>query len=423
MSQKDGKKSMVKGAVTIALGATLFGGISGVTFNTVTGGSSTKSSIRTSFEENLIKNGFRIPTNEDDLADNDSAGSAIDPSFSLPTTTFDGSDLAKSQSLDVSDIAEGVMPAIVSVNVKATQEVPDYFGFSQQYEVEGCGSGIIIGETENEIFIITNNHVVEGATELSVGFIDESSCSATVKNVDEDNDLAVVIVNKKDVSSDTLNQIAVAKLGDSDTIKVGEQVVAIGNALGYGQSVTTGIVSAKNCMNSTNATALIQTDAAITPGNSGGALLNMKGEVIGINSSKYASTDVEGMGFAIPISSVESIISDLMTQDPKEKLADDERGYLGISCGTISEEYSAVYGMPVGVLITDFQDESAAKKAGLKKNDVITKIDGKAVKSAESLIDKLEYYPAGTKVTITYQTLEGDAYVERETEVILGSKQ
>ena len=181
MSQKDGKKSMVKGAVTIALGATLFGGISGVTFNTVTGGSSTKSSIRTSFEENLIKNGFRIPTNE---ADNDSAGSAIDPSFSLPTTTFDGSDLAKSQSLDVSDIAEGVMPAIVSVNVKATQEVPDYFGFSQQYEVEGCGSGIIIGETENEIFIITNNHVVEGATELSVGFIDESSCSATVKNVD-----------------------------------------------------------------------------------------------------------------------------------------------------------------------------------------------------------------------------------------------
>ena len=176
-------------------------------------------------------------------------------------------------------------------------------------------------------------------------------------------------------------------------------------------------------MNSTNATALIQTDAAINPGNSGGALLNMKGEVIGINSSKYASTDVEGMGFAIPISSVESIISDLMTQDPKEKLADDERGYLGISCGTISEEYSAVYGMPVGVLITDFQDESAAKKAGLKKNDVITKIDGKAVKSAESLIDKLEYYPAGTKVTITYQTLEGDAYVERETEVILGSKQ
>lgn len=416
------KTNMAKGAVVIALGATMFGGISGVVFNTVTGGGSASpnNGVIDQINEMLDRNGFENQIDNSPATTEESV--TIDPAFSLPTTTVSEGDSSKSQSLDVSDIAEGVMPAIVSVNVKAMQEMQSFFGPTQQYEVEGCGSGIIIGETSDLLYIVTNNHVVEGATEVSVGFIDEKSCEATVKNTDADNDLAIVTINKKDMSADTLTKIAVAKLGNSDNIKVGEQVVAIGNALGYGQSVTTGIVSAKNCMNSTNATALIQTDAAINPGNSGGALLNMQGEVIGINSSKYASTDVEGMGFAIPVSSVENIIADLMLLDPKDKLADDERGYLGVSCGTVDAEYSAIYGIPQGVLITDFQRGSAAKKAGLKKNDVITKINGKPVKTADALVDKLEYIPAGEKVTITYQTLVDDSYVERETEVILGFK-
>lgn len=416
------KTNMAKGAVVIALGATMFGGISGVVFNTVTGGGSASpnNGVIDQINEMLDRNGFENQIDNSPATTEESV--TIDPAFSLPTTTVSEGDSSKSQSFDVSDIAEGVMPAIVSVNVKAMQEMQSFFGPTQQYEVEGCGSGIIIGETSDLLYIVTNNHVVEGATEVSVGFIDEKSCEATVKNTDADNDLAIVTINKKDMSADTLTKIAVAKLGNSDNIKVGEQVVAIGNALGYGQSVTTGIVSAKNCMNSTNATALIQTDAAINPGNSGGALLNMQGEVIGINSSKYASTDVEGMGFAIPVSSVENIIADLMLLDPKDKLADDERGYLGVSCGTVDAEYSAIYGIPQGVLITDFQRGSAAKKAGLKKNDVITKINGKPVKTADALVDKLEYIPAGEKVTITYQTLVDDSYVERETEVILGSK-
>lgn len=416
------KTNMAKGAVVIALGATMFGGISGVVFNTVTGGGSASpnNGVIDQINEMLDRNGFENQIDNSPATTEESV--TIDPAFSLPTTTVSEGDSSKSQSLDVSDIAEGVMPAIVSVNVKAMQEMQSFFGPTQQYEVEGCGSGIIIGETSDLLYIVTNNHVVEGATEVSVGFIDEKSCEATVKNTDADNDLAIVTINKKDMSADTLTKIAVAKLGNSDDIRVGEQVVAIGNALGYGQSVTTGIVSAKNCMNSTNATALIQTDAAINPGNSGGALLNMQGEVIGINSSKYASTDVEGMGFAIPVSSVENIIADLMLLDPKDKLADDERGYLGVSCGTVDAEYSAIYGIPQGVLITDFQRGSAAKKAGLKKNDVITKINGKPVKTADALVDKLEYIPAGEKVTITYQTLVDDSYVERETEVILGSK-
>lgn len=414
------KRNLAKSAVVVALGATMFGGISGVVFNTVTSdGVSSDNKVVSEIEEMLDKNGFQHNISEREKPE---ASGLVDPSFSLPTTTVSEGDSTKSQNLDVSDIAEGVMPAIVSVNVKAMQEMQSFFGPTQQYEVEGCGSGIIIGETAEDLYIVTNNHVVDGAIEVSVGFIDENSCGATVKNTDEENDLAIIVVKKSDLSADTLSQIAVAKLGNSDDIKVGEQVVAIGNALGYGQSVTTGIVSAKNCMNSTNATALIQTDAAINPGNSGGALLNMQGEVIGINSSKYASTDVEGMGFAIPVSSVENVISDLITLDPKDKLSEDERGYLGINCGTITEEYSLMYGIPQGVLIKDFQKDSAAKKAGLKKNDVITKINGKAVKTTDSLIDKLEYIPAGETVTITYQTLEDDVYVERETEVVLGSK-
>lgn len=420
MSQN--KKNVAKGVVTIALGATMFGGISGVVFNAVTNKKpdtdnkvvSDVSDINSMLEKFGFSNRIKTETTEE--------SALIDPSFSIPMTAVDEGDSVDSQRLDVSDIAEGVMPAIVSVNVKAMQEVQSFFGFNEQYEVEGCGSGIIIGETEDSLYIVTNNHVIENATEVNVSFIDENSCKATVKNVDEDNDLAVVIVDKTDMEADTLGKIAIAKLGNSDAIKVGEQVVAIGNALGYGQSVTTGIVSAKNCVNSTNATALIQTDAAINPGNSGGALLNMKGEVVGINSSKYASTDVEGMGFAIPVSSVETIISDLMTQDPKEKLSEDERGYLGISCGTVTEEYSMIYGIPQGVLITDFMDDSPTKKAGLKKNDVITKINGKPVKTTESLIDKLGYYAVGEKVTITYQTIVDDCYIERETEVILGEK-
>ena len=338
-------------------------------------------------------------------------------------TTYTASDGTEdSLSFDVADISEAAMPSVVAITIKAVQEVPNYFGFYQEYEAEGSGSGIIIGQNEKELLIVTNNHVVSGADTVSVAFIDNEVYSAKVKGTDSDNDLAVIEVDLSDISESTLSKIKAASIGNSDELKVGQQVVAIGNALGYGQSVTTGIVSALGRSNNTNATPLIQVDAAINPGNSGGALLNMQGELIGINSSKYASTDVEGMGYAIPISQVENIIDDLKNIETREQVSDSERGYLGINCGTVSEEISEMYGMPKGVLVSAVGKDSGADKAGIKKNDVITKIDGQSVKSVDELTERVSTYKEGEKVKVTYETLEGNEYVEKTVNVTLTDK-
>ncbi len=360
----------------------------------------------------------------DDIEDKTSQENlSVGSDYEIPGTVVVADGEQDSLSLDVSDIAENVMPSVVSITIKSVTEYnAGFFGQTYEYESEGSGSGIIIGENDEELLIVTNNHVVADADTVTVAFIDEQVYEAKVKGTDSDSDLAIIVVDLEDISADTMSQIRIATIGNSDDLKVGEQVVAIGNALGYGQSVTTGIVSAKNRTNETNATPLIQTDAAINPGNSGGALLNMKGEVVGINSSKMASYDVEGMGYAIPITEVESIIDGLMNRETREKVAEEERGYLGIGCQTISDEASMMYGLPVGALVTEVQDGSAAKRAGIKKNYVITKFDGQSVSSAEGLVSMLEYYKAGETVNVIVMYPDDDEYKEKSVSVTLGKK-
>ena len=337
--------------------------------------------------------------------------------------TVSVTDTPKTYGMDVSDIVESVMPSVVAVNIKSIEEYNyGMFGGTYQYESEGSGSGIIIGENDTELLIVTNNHVVSDADTVSVSFIDESSYEAKVKGTNSDSDLAIIVVPKDKLSEETKAAIKIAKLGDSNDLKVGEQVVAIGNALGYGQSVTTGIVSAVNRTNSTNVTPLIQTDAAINPGNSGGALINMKGEVVGINSSKYMSTDVEGMGYAIPISEIENILDDLMNRETRDKVDEDKVGYLGVGCATISKEASEMYGMPQGVLVSEVKKDSPAENAGIKKNNIIVEFDGIDIKDAEQLVDLLEYYQAGEKVTVRIAYLDDDEYKEKDIEVVLGRR-
>lgn len=399
-----------KGAAVVA-GAAVFGVVAGGVFNYVA-----SDSIE------ALKNNTTAATTE---AATDTTTESIKTEQEdgiVPAVSVESDGKEDGQSLDVSDIAEGVMPSIVAINIKTVEEVQNFFGQVQQYEAEGSGSGIIIGQNDTELLIVTNNHVVSSAKTVSVGFIDNEIYEAKVKSTDSDNDLAIVVVDLDDLSDDTLSKIKVAQLGSSDELKVGEQVVAIGNALGYGQSVTTGIVSALDRETELNATPLIQTDAAINPGNSGGALLNMNGEVIGINSSKYSSTDVEGMCYAIPISAVQENIDNLVNMETREKVDEEKRGYLGIACGNVTEEASEMYGIPVGVLISEVYEDSGAAKAGLKKNYIITKFEGQSVSTAEELTEKLSYYSIGEKVKITYKVLEDDEYVEKTVVVILGEK-
>lgn len=347
-------------------------------------------------------------------------------------------------SLDVSDIAAEAMPSVVSITTKSIQEVQNYYGMfgmyggyapSQEEEVEGSGSGIIIGKNDEELLIATNYHVVEGADTLSVSFIDNNSYEGTVKGYEENKDLAVVSIPLEDISDDTMDQISIATIGSSDDLVVGEQVIAIGNALGYGQSVTTGIVSAKNRrMDSTsgsfssdeddnrNGVNLIQTDAAINPGNSGGALLNMNGEVVGINSAKLASTEVEGMGYAIAVSDVSDILENLMNEEPREKLEEGENGVLGISGRTVSEE-GQVYGIPQGVFVGEVTEGGPAEEAGIKVNSIITEFAGKSVVSIEQLVNYLQYYEPGEEVEVVLQVQDGDTYKEKTVTVTLGENE
>ena len=345
-------------------------------------------------------------------------------------------------------VAQASMPSVVAIPTVSVQEIPSFFGYgSRQYKSAASGSGIIVGDNDDELLIATNNHVVEGATTLSVCFIGddvanaetetvnagdsgdlnlEDAVSAKIKGTDADNDLAVVAVRKSDIPEDTLNQIKIAQIGSSDDLVVGQQVVAIGNALGYGQSVTSGWVSALNrtisTEDGTNSTGLIQTDAAINPGNSGGALLNMKGELIGINSAKYADSSVEGMGYAIPISKAKPILEDLMNRETREKVDTSEKGYLGVVLSNLTTEAIQMYNIPSGAFVRGVDQDSPAENGGICKGDIIVKFDGQKVSDGDDLLDKLQYYKSGETIEAVVARADNGEYKESTVEVTLGTR-
>ena len=365
----------------------------------------------------------------------------------------------------VSQVAKNAMPSIVSIVGVSVQEIPQiyqYFGYGQQQETQSSGSGIIVGQNDTELLIATNNHVVSGTNSLTVCFtnqdgsavtangdvektsaegesgstnqdgqdsslddVQSGAVSAQIKGTDADNDLAVISVKLEDIPEDVLSEIKVATIGDSDSLQMGEQVVAIGNALGYGQSVTSGYVSALNRQVSSDDTdgTFIQTDAAINPGNSGGALLNMKGELIGINSAKIASDEVEGMGFAIPISKAEPILDEMMNQETRYKVEDEDKAaYIGITCENVTSDVNQMYGIPQGVYVDTVVEGGPAEKAGIKKGDVITKIDGTAIDAYKDLVDRLEYYEAGETVELEVYRAQDGEYNDQKISVTLGAK-
>lgn len=350
----------------------------------------------------------------------------------------------------VAGVAQATMSSIVAITSVSVQEIPSFFGYgTRQYQSAGSGSGIIVGENDSELLIATNNHVVSGATTLTVCFAGsdvvgaeeetqamasssdgdadvDNAVSAKIKGTDEENDLAVVAVEKSDIPDETMEEIKIAQLGSSDDLVVGEQVVAIGNALGYGQSVTSGWVSALNRSISTEdgeASGLIQTDAAINPGNSGGALLNMNGEVIGINAAKYADSQVEGMGYAIPISKAEPILEELMNRETRDKVEDSSKvGYMGVKAADLTTEAIQMYNMPAGAFITEVTEGGAADNAGIKKGDIIVKLDGQKVSGKDDLVDKLQYYEAGENIEVVISRANSGEYKEQTIEVTLGSK-
>ena len=414
-------KKLAKKIGAITLSAVLFGSVAAGSFQAV----------------NYFSPFSKTTGSSGSTASNNSSSTSL-----LKTTAVSGS--SNTGSLDVSDITTSAMPSIVAITNKSVQEVQDYFsqfgfggqGQPQTQETESQGSGIIIGKNDSELLMVTNNHVVEGADTLSVCFIDNQVYEAAIKGTDPENDLAVIAVPLDSISDDTMSKIAVASIGDSDSLKVGEQVVAIGNALGYGQSVTTGIVSAVNRTLSSNSSdtqdsnssddsssaTYIQTDAAINPGNSGGALLNMDGEVVGINSAKLASTEVEGMGYAIPISRVSDIIDNLMNQTTRTKVDSDKQGTIGIKGINVTSDVQEKYNLPEGIYVSEVTSGSAAEKAGITSGSVITKFDGKSVTDIESLQDLLQYYKAGETVELTLQVPDSDSYKEKTVSITLGSK-
>ena len=348
-----------------------------------------------------------------------SMADAVNTSSDASASTEEGA----AGSSSVAAIADAAMPSLVAITNQSVQEMMNWFGQSQAYESQSSGSGIIIGQTDTELLIVTNNHVVDGAQTLSVGFIDETAAKAQVKGTDAEHDIAVISVNLSDLSADRLSQIKVIQVGSSADLQVGEQVVAIGNALGYGQSVTTGIVSALNRPVTIDGVTntLIQTDAAINPGNSGGALLNMSGQLVGINSAKYSDTTVEGMGYAIPVDDVTDIIESLMNRTARtQKAPEGQQGFLGITGQDVTSEISEAYGMPKGVYITSVEEGSAAEKAGLQKGDIITKFDGTSVSSLSGLQELISYYSSGETVEITYSAVSDGQYTEQTAEVTLG---
>lgn len=341
---------------------------------------------------------------------------------------------AKAEDSDaVVAVAREAMPSVVTISTMSVEEMRSFFGGTQEIQVQGAGTGVIVNKNESELLIATNNHVVEGASQLSVGFVDQSSVEAQVKGTDVDNDLAVVAVQLSDIPAETLSQLKIATIGDSDELELGQPVVAIGNALGYGQSVTTGVVSALNrdlsltdeSGTAITSTGLIQTDAAINPGNSGGALLNMAGELIGINEAKTSSSgsggSVDNIGFAIPIDKAEDSLKELMNLPTREKVDPSEASYLGIEGETITQDITQLYGIPTGVGVVAVEQGSPAEKAGIQQGDVITQFDGRAVANPQQLSDTLQYYKAGETVDVTLQRADNGKYAGQTVSVTLGS--
>lgn len=375
------------------------------------------------FEGVQLASGVIFGESQQEIAAERSVLTQADSDGSIEATSTSSTYVATS----VSDIVEEAMPSIVAITNVSQTQLQSFWGGRQTYESTSCGSGIIVSQDDEYLYIATNNHVVDGASSLTVTFCDDSTVSAEVKGTDPSTDLAVIRVVRDSIESETMGNIKVATLGNSDSLKVGESSIAIGNALGYGQSVTTGCISALNrevsisdSESNTNYTAeLIQTDAAINPGNSGGALLNAAGEVIGINSVKYSDTDVEGIGYAIPISTAMPIIEDLIT---KEKVSESDSAFLGIAGVDVTDDVSQTYSMPNGVYVAQVTAGSAAEQAGIKKGDIITGFDGREITSMEELSNRLQYYKAGETVDLTLQRAFEGEYVEQTITVTLGKK-
>ena len=370
-----------------------------------------------------------------DSPERSEAGLSGDSSLTEDTTTRDGqvaaaSEIAQQQSAsavvtDVTQVVEAVMPACVSITNNFTQTVQDFWGQTYSQDETASGSGIIIGENEQELLIVTNNHVVDSTEQLYVQFIDGKTVEAQVKGTDASADLAVVAVKLDTIANSTKQEICIARMGDSDSLKIGEPAIAIGNALGYGQSVTTGVISALNrkidSSNSEEGTSLIQTDAAINPGNSGGALLNMRGEVIGINSNKIGGSSIEGMGYAIPISTARPIIEDLMERQTRTKYSEEERGYLGISCINVTSDLSENFSMPQGIFVAQVYSETGAEAAGLVRGNIVVAFDGVTVQNQEELTKQMQYYKAGESVEITIMVNSANGYQQKNVTVTLSS--
>ena len=411
------KNSLLKKTAWIVLSAVLFGTVAG----TVMTGVQIASSGMVSQFFAIVSSDEKLPEQGEELLPEPFPGGNIPgilpeaPAVPAPAT-------------DVSQVVEEAMPAVVAVASTAVYQMPDFgFGWffgggSQSYEVPSSGSGIIIGENDTELLIVTNNHVVQDTVSLKITFVDDTAVDAVIKGTDTDTDLAVISVPLDQIPQETKEKIAVARLGDSDGLKVGQGVIAIGNALGYGQSVTVGYVSALNREIKTsdgNTRVLLQTDAAINPGNSGGALLNMKGEVIGINAAKYSSTEVEGIGYAIPVSGVQDILDELMNRKTRSEVAEEKRGYLGIQGTTVDEDAAAAFGMPKGVYVYKILKDGAAADSQLREKDIITKLDGMTVKSMQELQKLLKGYEAGETIELLVQRQEDGQYKEIQIPVTL----
>lgn len=412
------KKALISVSLGLLFGA--FAGLGLYAVQTLTGLSDKSSATKSASEIEAMADEIM----EENSAAAEKAGEktkeTTDAASSGLRVTVDGSTIIS----DVSEVVKDVMPAIVSINNHYV-ETMSYFGQSFSNEADASGSGIIVGQNDTELLIVTNYHVIADTDKLTVQFVEGSEAEAAVKGTDPDMDLAVIAVPVSSVDNSVLQQIAVATLGDSDALVVGEPAIAIGNSLGYGQSVTTGVISALDrnieLSDGTDGT-FIQTDAAINPGNSGGALLNIKGEVIGINSNKIGGSAVEGMGYAIPISSASPIIAELMLKETKDKVAEEERGYLGISGISVTDYVSETYGMPKGVYISQVYENTAAAEAGLRKGDIITEFDGEEIESMDELQSELEFHAKGETVEITVMSADGYGYSGRKVQITLGNR-
>ena len=426
MPPKKKKGGILKKAALITAGALLFGTVSGATMVGVNVaasrfmGNSAAASAEAEKKEEISK----AQTESQDSSQDNGQGSASQGDGGYQQGQRNNGKAVA----DVSDIVEQAMPTVVAITSTAVYQSNNYGygwffrGGPQTYEVPSSGSGIIIGENDKELLIVTNNHVVEDSTSLKVAFIDSEVVDAAIKGTDAETDLAVIAVPLEQIKDDTKSKIKVARLGNSDELKVGQGVIAIGNALGYGQSVTVGYVSALNRevrVSSTSTRELLQTDAAINPGNSGGALLNMKGEVIGINAAKYSSTEVEGIGYAIPISKAEDIMNQLMNRKTMNPVEEAKRGYLGIQGTSVDEESAAAFGMPRGVYVYKILEEGAAAQSDLREKDIITKMDGQSVRNMTDLQELLACYEMGEQIDLTVQTQKDGEYQERTVTIAL----